>query len=160
MEFTEFSGITEVISETSSGKKKNNPVGHVRWKSNEADWLLFNHIRFPKLMIQHLESLVDKKNVTKNFLTSQIVCKGKWRIFFRIFPFYCKVTWSSKLYAYPFGIQFCLCSSVLLLFSSCLLVSDVCLCLIGFFLTIFFSVFSFSCGYIYVLDIWKPVSFF
>lgn len=91
-------------------KKKKNPVGHVRWKSNEADWLLFNHTRFPKLMIQHLESLVDKKNVTKNFLTSQIVCKGKWRIFFRIFPFYCKVTWSSKLYACPFGIQFCLCS--------------------------------------------------
>lgn len=51
MGFTEFSGITEVISQTSRGKKE---VGHVQWKSNEADIFLFSYIRFLKLMIQHL----------------------------------------------------------------------------------------------------------
>lgn len=34
MEFTELSEITEVISQTSREKKE---VGHVQWKSNEAD---------------------------------------------------------------------------------------------------------------------------
>lgn len=57
MEFTEFSGITEVISQTSIAKKRK----CIMYNGKIKRFTSFSYIRFLKLMIQQLESFQGQK---------------------------------------------------------------------------------------------------
>lgn len=57
MEFTEFSGIIEVISQTSIAKERK----YIMYSGKRKMFTSLNHIRFLKLMIQPLERFQGQK---------------------------------------------------------------------------------------------------